>query len=76
MYTTPFINGSAIEVPAAALTDVINPANQKPFAKVFMGQVGGVKDSGNGSEGGRWSMEELTETKWITIQLGQRHYPF
>jgi acyl-CoA reductase-like NAD-dependent aldehyde dehydrogenase len=37
---------------------------------------GGVKDSGNGREGGRWSMEELTETKWITIQLGQRHYPF
>ena len=37
---------------------------------------GGVKDSGNGREGGRWSMAELTETKWITIQMGQRHYPF
>jgi acyl-CoA reductase-like NAD-dependent aldehyde dehydrogenase len=37
---------------------------------------GGVKDSGNGREGGRWSMDELTETKWITIQLGQRQYPF
>jgi acyl-CoA reductase-like NAD-dependent aldehyde dehydrogenase len=37
---------------------------------------GGVKDSGNGREGGRWSMDELTETKWITIQMGQRHYPF
>lgn len=37
---------------------------------------GGVKDSGNGREGGRWSMDELTETKWITIQLGQRAYPF
>jgi aldehyde dehydrogenase (NAD+) len=36
---------------------------------------GGVKDSGNG-EGGRWSMDELTETKWITIQLGRRSYPF
>ena len=37
---------------------------------------GGVKDSGSGREGGRWSMDELTETKWITIQMGQRHYPF
>ena len=37
---------------------------------------GGVKDSGNGREGGRWSMDELTETKWITIQLGRRWYPF
>lgn len=37
---------------------------------------GGVKDSGSGREGGRWSMEEMTETKWITIQQGHRHYPF
>ena len=37
---------------------------------------GGIKDSGMGREGGRWSMEEMTELKWITIQHGQRHYPF
>ncbi len=37
---------------------------------------GGIKDSGNGREGGHWSMDELTETKWITIQLGRRSYPF
>ena len=37
---------------------------------------GGVKDSGSGREGGRWSMDELTETKWITIQMGKRPYPF
>lgn len=37
---------------------------------------GGVKDSGNGREGGHWSMDELTETKWITIQQGRRQYPF
>lgn len=37
---------------------------------------GGVKDSGSGREGGHWSMDELTETKWITIQVGQRTYPF
>jgi aldehyde dehydrogenase (NAD+) len=37
---------------------------------------GGVKDSGSGREGGRWSVEEMTEVKWVTIQLGRRHYPF
>jgi len=37
---------------------------------------GGVKDSGTGREGGHHSMEEMTELKWVTMQLGQRHYPF
>jgi vanillin dehydrogenase len=37
---------------------------------------GGVEDSGSGREGGHWSMDELTETKWITIQMGRRPYPF
>lgn len=37
---------------------------------------GGVKGSGFGREGGRASIEEMTELKWITVQLGQRQYPF
>ena len=37
---------------------------------------GGVKDSGMGREGGRWSIEEMTEVKWVTVQLGKRIYPF
>jgi aldehyde dehydrogenase (NAD+) len=36
---------------------------------------GGVKDSGFGREGGRYSMEALTELKWITVQAGRRAYP-
>jgi len=37
---------------------------------------GGVKQSGFGREGGSYSMEEMTEVKWITIQMGKRHFPF
>jgi vanillin dehydrogenase len=37
---------------------------------------GGIKNSGFGREGGVYSMEEMTELKWITIQLGQRQFPF
>jgi acyl-CoA reductase-like NAD-dependent aldehyde dehydrogenase len=37
---------------------------------------GGVKGSGFGREGGHASIEEMTELKWITVQLGKRSYPF
>ena len=37
---------------------------------------GGIKYSGVGREGGRYSIDEMTELKWITIQQGQRQYPF
>ena len=33
---TPYINGATIEVDAAAMTPVVNPANGKAFSKVFM----------------------------------------
>jgi len=36
---------------------------------------GGVKNSGYGREGGKYSMESLTEVKWVTIQMGKREYP-
>ena len=36
---------------------------------------GGVKNSGFGREGGRFSMEEMTEVKWVTVQRGQRWFP-
>jgi len=37
---------------------------------------GGCKESGLGREGGRHSLEEMSELKWVTIQRGKRHYPF
>jgi aldehyde dehydrogenase (NAD+) len=37
---------------------------------------GGCKASGIGREGGRYSVEELTEVKWVTIQKTKRLLPF
>jgi acyl-CoA reductase-like NAD-dependent aldehyde dehydrogenase len=37
---------------------------------------GGVKDSGWGRFGGRAAVEEFTELRWVTVQAGQRHFPF
>jgi vanillin dehydrogenase len=36
---------------------------------------GGAKASGLGRHGGRWSVETFTETRWITLERGGRHYP-
>lgn len=37
---------------------------------------GGIKDSGSGREGGKFSMDDFTELKWVTIQRGQQQFPF
>jgi acyl-CoA reductase-like NAD-dependent aldehyde dehydrogenase len=37
---------------------------------------GGVRDSGSGRKGGRWSIDEMIEVKWVTIQMGQHPYPY
>ncbi len=37
---------------------------------------GGNKNSGGCREGGHFSMDELTELKWVTIQTGQNRFPF
>lgn len=36
---------------------------------------GGVKSSGLGRNGGRWSVEIFSETRWITLERGGRHFP-
>lgn len=37
---------------------------------------GGVKSSGYGRFGGKAVIDEFTVLRWITVQTGQRHYPF
>lgn len=47
-----------------------SPVNDEPHAP-----FGGFKASGSGKHGGRWSMETFTETRWITMDRGQRPFP-
>jgi aldehyde dehydrogenase (NAD+) len=37
---------------------------------------GGIKSSGQGREGGHYSVESMTDVKWVTIQKTKRAYPF
>ena len=37
---------------------------------------GGVKASGWGRFGGKAGVEAFTELRWVTMQMGERHYPF
>jgi vanillin dehydrogenase len=41
-----------------------------------MAPFGGVKSSGMGREGGHYSIEEMTELKWITIPTDKVKFPF
>ncbi|HLR49819.1 MAG TPA: aldehyde dehydrogenase family protein [Candidatus Sphingobacterium stercoripullorum] len=37
---------------------------------------GGFKGSGHGKENGQYSIEDMTQLKWVTVQLGERPLPF
>ena len=37
---------------------------------------GGVKGSGHGRFGGKAGIDAFTELRWVTMQMGERHYPF
>lgn len=37
---------------------------------------GGFKGSGHGKENGQYSIADMTQLKWVTVQLGERQLPF
>ena len=47
-----------------------SPINDEPHVP-----FGGTKASGVGRHGGKWSIETFTETRWITLDRGGRHFP-
>jgi aldehyde dehydrogenase (NAD+) len=46
------------------------PINDEPHVP-----FGGMKASGLGRYNGEYILEEMTETKWISVQREQRNYP-
>ena len=42
--------------------------NDRTYLSATTAPSGGVKESGMGREGGRYSMDEYTELKWLTFQ--------
>ena len=46
--------------------------NDTTFLSGTTAPSGGVKFSGFGREGGRYSMEDFTELKWLTMQVAQK----
>jgi aldehyde dehydrogenase (NAD+) len=70
MFNTPFIAGSPIEVPASAFSDVVNPANQRAFAKVFMAQPEHVRWAIDAAEAARpsWGQTLAAERELILLR--------
>ena len=50
--------------------------NDTTFLSGTTAPSGGVKFSGFGREGGRYSMEDFTELKWLTMQVEDKKMPF
>ncbi len=49
--------------------------NCSPVNDEAMVPFGGAKGSGTGRHGGKWALSTFTETRWITLERGHRHYP-
>ena len=47
------------------------PVNDSPFSP-----FGAVKNSGVGRFNGRWAIDAFMTTHWISVQHGQRQFPF
>ena len=67
MISTPYIAGKAIEIPPSALTDVLNPANQLPFAKIFMAQEQHMRAAIDAADAakGSWALTPPSERERI-----------
>ncbi len=50
--------------------------NDSPIDAESSVPFGGWKWSGQGREGGRYSLEEMSELKWVTMQKGKKGFPF
>jgi aldehyde dehydrogenase (NAD+) len=65
----------AINLAEASETGMVH-VNDSPISGDAVCPFGGCKMSGMGREGGRYSLEEMTQVKWITIEKAQKRFPF
>src|SRR5579862_1472986 len=70
MYCTPYIAGKPIEVPDSELIDVLNPADQKPVSKLFMGREEHMKKAIDAADAARaaWGKSLPSERELILIR--------
>jgi len=73
VFTEDFAKGMAV---AERIESGIVHINDQTVHDEPQFPFGGVKDSGWGRFGGRASLEEFTELRWISSQLSKRQYPF
>jgi succinate-semialdehyde dehydrogenase/glutarate-semialdehyde dehydrogenase len=57
-----FALAEGLEYGIVGLNDGLPATAQAPF--------GGMKESGIGREGGHWGIEEFTEVKYVSLNLG------
>jgi aldehyde dehydrogenase (NAD+) len=69
LYNRGLAVASRIESGMAHVNDQsVNVEAEMPF--------GGEKGSGLGRFGGQWALEEFTTVQWVSVQEGNKVYPF
>lgn len=73
IFTSDIVKGEEI---AAELEFGMSHVNDQTVNAIENAPFGGVKGSGVGRFGNPWIIEEFTETKWVSVQVETRKFPF
>jgi aldehyde dehydrogenase (NAD+) len=73
IFTTDLEKGEQL---AAGLEFGMTHVNDQTVNAIENTPFGGVKGSGMGRFGNPWVIDEFTETKWVSIQIEERQFPF
>jgi len=71
MFSTPYISGKTLDIPASLLIDVVNPASQKPFAKIFMAEEQHMRTAIDAADAARpvWSASLAAERERLLMRF-------
>lgn len=73
IFTSDLAKGEEL---AAALEFGMSHVNDQTVNAIESAPFGGVKASGVGRYGNPWVVDEFTVTKWVSVQLEEREFPF